>query len=388
MTAEAEPGRPRSLYVHVPFCSRRCPYCDFAIHVGGAEIQDRYTRAVVKELGQVCSPPLKLDTIYLGGGTPSRLRPELLGAVMEAVFAQFEVAADAEVTIEANPEDLTAELARAWLDLGINRLSLGVQSLDATTLVWLGRGHDADRAESALDAAREAGFHNISCDLIYAIPGQAVAILEMGLRRLLKHRPTHVSCYELTVEQGTPLARQIHSGTRLGPLVEDFLEQRRVVGRVLAEAGLDMYEVSNYALPGHRSRHNLAYWSGAPYLAVGPGAHGFLGPEDSLRLGLEPQGVALRYWHLRDTATYIRSMEAGQRGLGGHEWLGSAELELERLACGLRLSQGVWLGSQSQLARAAELAELGLLRVDGGLVRATERGFEVLDRVTLELSSV
>jgi oxygen-independent coproporphyrinogen-3 oxidase len=387
LTAEVVVGAPRSLYLHVPFCSRRCPYCDFAIHVGEDQLQERYTKAVLAELSRIATGELELDTVYLGGGTPSRLHPRLLGQLLDAIRAHFAVQPGAEVTVEANPEDVTAELARAWLQAGVNRLSLGVQSLDDRALAWLGRGHDAAQAESAVQVARLAGFENLSCDLIYAVPGQDVGTLERGVRRLMAHGPTHVSCYELTVEQGTPLQRQVRSGRRPAPQVEAFLEQRQMLGEVLGEAGLEMYEVSNYARPGRRSRHNLAYWNGLAYLALGPGAHGFLGAAESAALGLASEGAALRYWHLRDTATYIRDVESGASGWRGHEWLGESDLQMERLACGLRLSHGVRLGSTGQLNRALELAEMGLLVVEGRTARATPRGFEVLDRVTLELVS-
>jgi oxygen-independent coproporphyrinogen-3 oxidase len=383
----AELGPPRSLYLHVPFCSRRCPYCDFAIQVGGDQLQERYTEAVLTELRRLPAGRFGLDTIHFGGGTPSRLEPSLLGRLLEAIREHFEVALGAEVTIEANPEDVTEELAGAWYQLGVNRLSLGVQSLDDRVLAWLGRGHDARCAESAIEVAHQAGFENLSCDLIYAVPGQDVRVLEQVLRRLLAHEPAHVSCYELTVEAGTPLQRQIRSGRRRGPEVAAFLEQRRLLEGLLEEAGLEMYEVSNYARPGRQSRHNLAYWSGSAYLALGPGAHGFVGARASSALGLEPEGAALRYWHLRDTATYLRAVENGASGRRGHEWLDESDLELERLACGLRLRRGVELESPGALDRARELAGLGLLVVDRRTARATPRGFEVLDRVTLELAS-
>ncbi|MCL4532175.1 MAG: radical SAM family heme chaperone HemW [Actinobacteria bacterium] len=384
MTVELGPGAPRSLYVHVPFCGRRCPYCDFSIHVGGDQLQERFTKAVVQELRALPSDGPPLETIYFGGGTPSRLLPGRLAELLAAVHSRFRVASDAEVTMEANPEDVTVAQARGWSELGFNRLSIGVQSLDDRALAWLGRGHDAAQAEAAVEAAREAGFANLSCDLIYAVPGQTTEVLERGLRRLLAHHPDHISCYELTVEEGTPLQRDIRAGRLPAPKVDDFLEQRRMLGGVLGEAGLELYEVSNYARPGRQSRHNLTYWQGRAYFAVGPGAHGFLGAAEGARCGLEPQGAAVRYWHLRDTATYIRAIEAGRVGWRGHEWLGEPTLAMERLACGLRLSAGTKVTSPEQLRRAHELGRLGLLAIEGHRVRATPRCFEVLHRITLE----
>ena len=388
MTAEGPPGRPRSLYLHIPFCTRPCPYCDFAIQVGGGDLQERYLTALLEELSWLAEAGVArpLETVYLGGGTPSLLRPELLERLLEAVAAGLGVTAGAEVTLEANPEGVTVDRVRQWTSLGVNRVSLGVQSLDDRTLGWLGRSHDAAQAEAALRALRAGGVSNLSCDLIYAIPGQDAKSFERGLRRVLEHQPEHLSCYELTVEPGTPFGRRVARGREPAPAVDDFLEQRRLAVAVLGAAGLERYEVSNYARPGFESRHNLACWEGAAYLAVGCGAHGFLGATEARRLGFEGRGRALRYWHLRNAATYIRSVRAGGRGVRGHEWLGAEDLALERLACGLRLAAGIELEAPAQLRTAVELESLGLLEVAGSRVRATSSGVEVLDRLTLELA--
>ncbi|MHB8313720.1 MAG: radical SAM family heme chaperone HemW [Candidatus Dormibacteria bacterium] len=390
MTAEGGPGPARSLYLHIPFCTQRCHYCDFAIQVGGPDLQGRYLQALLEELrwlgeARVAAP---LESVFLGGGTPSLLRPELLERLLQAVVARFRLAPQAEVTIEANPEGVTSERVRLWSGLGINRVSLGVQSLDDSTLSWLGRSHDADQAELALAAVRQAGMVALSCDLIYAVPGQDAATFERGLRRVLEFQPEHVSCYELTVEPGTPLARGVAAGRSQSPQVEDFLEQRRLAVAVLGEAGLRRYEVSNYARPGCESRHNLVYWQGGAYLAAGSGAHGFLGPAEAAGLGFEGKGVALRYWHFRNAASYARSVADGSRGVRGHEWLTPEDLALERLACGLRLTTGVELQTSAQWRTAAQLQALGLLEVAGGRVRATSTGVDVLDRLTLELAVV
>jgi oxygen-independent coproporphyrinogen-3 oxidase len=338
-------------------------------------------------LAQAGLAPHPLRTVYLGGGTPSLLLPALLERLLAAVVDGFGLQPDAEVTLEANPEGVSAELARTWRSLGVNRISLGVQSLDDPTLRWLGRSHDAAEAEQALRAVAKAGFSNLSCDLIYAIPGQSRAAFERGLRTVLQYQPQHLSCYELTVEPGTLLARQVAAGKSPAPAVDDFLEQRRLAVEVLAGAGLRRYEVSNYALPGRESQHNLSYWTGQAYLAAGCGAHGFLGAAEAARLGLVGTGLALRYWHLRNAATYSRSVAQGKLGVRRHEWLGPEELRLEKLACGLRLADGVDLDTSPQLQVAAELERLGLLELSGRRVRATSRGVDLLDRLTLELAA-
>jgi len=388
LTAETPPRSPRSLYLHIPFCSQRCPYCDFAINLSGEALQDRYVGALLEELKLLRGGTrIELDTVYLGGGTPTLLRPELLERLLSFVFSQFSLSGSLEVTIEANPEGITPEMVRLWLSLGINRVSLGIQSLDDATLRWLGRGHSASSAVDAIRSCRVAGLENLSCDLIFAVPDQDSGGFEASLRRLLQFHPEHVSCYELTVEQGTPLQREVKAQRRTGPSVDAYLRERRLAVELLAGAGLDQYEVSNYARSGFQSQHNLTYWKGLPYLAAGSGAHGFLAPDEGWRLGIQGGGGGLRYWHLRDAATYIRAIAAGGRGIRGHEWLSAAQVELERLACGLRLSEGVDLQSASQLARARELALMGLVEIAGSTVRATTGGVDVLDRLTLELSA-
>lgn len=390
MTVESAPGPPRALYLHLPFCTRRCPYCDFAIAVGDDGLQQRYLTALLRELDWIAASGAArapLETVYLGGGTPSLLGPERMGRLLDAVRRSFAVAPDAEVTIEANPEQVDPGVVRDWHRLGVTRVSLGVQSLDDQALSWLGRVHDAGVAERAVAVLRESPIPALSCDLIYALPVQSTATFASGLERLLGHRPDHVSCYELTVEPGTRLHRLVNRGTEPGPREADSVEQGRLALEMLGGAGLRRYEVSNYSLPGAESRHNLNYWTGGAYLAAGCGAHGFLDPGSARALGFEGAGAALRYWHLRAAATYQRSVQASGRGLRGHEWLSDSQLALERLALRLRLSVGVELGHPRQLARAHELAEQGWLVVEGSRVRATALGAEILDRITLELAA-
>jgi oxygen-independent coproporphyrinogen-3 oxidase len=391
LTVERIPGTARSLYLHNPFCDTRCPYCDFAIHIGGDDLHQPYIAALIGELEYLAAsgrPQGGLETVYLGGGTPGLLAPALLEQLLGAVEQRLGIARAAEITIEANPTGLTEELCRRWQGLGINRLSLGVQSLDDRVLGWLGRNHDSATAESALVAATTAGLGNISCDLIYAIPAQPTSVFAAGLQRLIGHSPQHISCYELTVEQGTPLARSVAKGRVPAPSEADFIEQHRLARELLEEAGLLQYEVSNYARPGHESRHNLTYWQGRSYLAAGCGAHGFIDRRTAQRMGfsLTADHVAARYWNLRSAASYIKQVATLGHGRKGYEPIGPDQAELERLACGLRLRHGVELTRLAQLQAAERLAQLGLLTVSGQWVAATHRGIEVLDRITLELA--
>jgi oxygen-independent coproporphyrinogen-3 oxidase len=381
----------RSLYLHIPFCESRCPYCDFAIRVGGEELHSAYVEALVRELdwlGSGIRPGVGMDTVYLGGGTPGLLPPALLGRLLEAVDQRLGISRVAEVTIEANPSGLTEGLVRRWTALGINRLSLGVQSLNDRSLRWLGRNHDRADAEAALRAVRRSGLENLSCDLIYAIPGETGREFELGLRELLCYQPQHLSCYELTVEPSTPLARWVASGRVAGTSEQDFLEQHRLAREVLGGAGLPQYEVSNYARPGWQSRHNLVYWRGQHYLAAGCGAHGFLDSASAQRLGLEvAPGAGVRYWNHRNATTYVGSVAARGNGVRGQEVVSSEQHELERLSCGLRLREGVDLSRSSQLTQAHQLVELGLLTLTGPRAVATPKGEEVLDSLALELAA-
>jgi oxygen-independent coproporphyrinogen-3 oxidase len=385
-------GGARSLYLHIPFCESRCPYCDFAIQVGGQHLQQPYVEALIAELEWLAparTGRAELETVYLGGGTPGLLPPALLEHLLTAVEKRWGIAKGAEVTIEANPRGLTEDVVRSWLSLGINRVSLGVQSLDDATLGWLGRNHDAAGAEAAIVAAQRAGLENLSCDLIYAIPEQPTRVFMAGLERLLRYAPQHVSCYELTVEPSTPLARWVAAGKVRGPLEEDFLEQHRLAREVLESAGLLQYEVSNYARPGRESRHNLTYWRGKHYLAAGCGAHGFLDRKTSQQLGfsISASDVGLRYWNLRSAATYIKQVGDMGHGRRGQEAINREQHRLEQLACGLRLRAGVELTAARQREEADRLAALGLLTRSGNRVAATPQGEEVLDRLTLELAA-
>jgi oxygen-independent coproporphyrinogen-3 oxidase len=390
LTGEPEAAPPLGLYLHVPFCAVHCHYCDFAIHIGGEELHRPYVEAMIRELRFLAgegAAKLALTTVYLGGGTPSLVDVRLLEQLLSAVRSLFAVSPDAEITLEANPTDLTEEQARGWLDLGINRVSLGVQSLDDATLRWLGRNHDRSQALAAIDALRRAGLENLSCDLIYAIPEQSTKVFAAGLRSLLRYAPDHVSCYELTVESGTPLARSVAQGRVSAPREQDFLEQHRMARDLLEGSDLLQYEVSNYARPGRESRHNLGYWQARHYLAAGCGAHGFVSPELARGWSIKttPSAAGVRYWNLRNASTYTKQVGALGHGRRGQEEIDGAQRETERLACGLRLRQGVELSQAQQIASAEQLASLGLLTLSGNRVTATASGIEVLDRITLEL---
>lgn len=393
-----EPGKlPRSLYLHVPFCVSKCPYCDFNSHVGRQHLFNGYIRALVEEVrawGRELGNP-ELDTIFIGGGTPSLVPAWHITALLEAVRQSFTLARGAEVTLEANPQSAEAARMNAWLAAGVNRLSVGVQSLDDPTLRFLERAHDAAEARSVITMARSAGFTSLSFDLIFAVPGLSTGRWREVLEEALTFAPDHLSAYELTPEAGTRLGADVAAGRTLLPDEDTQLGQLEVAAEVLGPAEFERYEVSNWARPGHRCRHNVTYWSGLPYAAAGAGAHAFVRAAGAPSwLGEAPCGaVTARQWNVAGPAAYINAVR--QRGVatGGQEWLDLATTASDLMMMGLRLVDGVDLGAaDSALPGIAEtlrpaiaaLAGRDLLAVDGSRVRATARGLAVLNRVAAE----
>ena len=377
----------RSLYVHIPFCERKCEYCDFT-SVAGTTGSEAYMDALcteVRRLGERMGR-LTLDTVFIGGGTPSLVEPASLATLVATVRSTFDVAAGAEFTMEANPSSINEQRARIWHEAGVNRISIGVQSLEADALTFLGRVHDADRAIAAVDEVRAAGFTSINCDLIYAVPGLGDTRWRRTLERVLAAGPTHVSCYELTIEQGTPLHTSVRRGLVTPVDAARSIRQHRIAVEVLEAAGYEQYEVSNFATPGEACRHNLVYWHNGYYLAAGVGAHGHVPAAAAPALGLDTNddAVSVRYWHGRGIAAYGRAIRDGSLAVSGSETVGAAMREQERLMLGLRLREGVRIDA-TRVAEARSLEGLGLLVIDGDRVRATVRGEAVLNQVTLRL---
>ncbi|MGD0834890.1 MAG: radical SAM family heme chaperone HemW [Candidatus Dormibacteria bacterium] len=378
----------RSLYLHIPFCERRCEYCDF-VALAGRDREIEYANRLRAEIAGLAAgfAGVELDTVFVGGGTPGFMAPELLAGLLQEVRAGFALAAGCEVTLEANPSSTTRARAESWLGAGFNRVSLGVQSLEPEILRFLGRVHDADRAVAAVAEVRRAGFSHVSCDLIYAVPGLTDERWRATLERVIGLGPGHVSAYELTVEPGTPLHARVLRGRSPAVDPEAALRQHRIAVEVLQASGHRQYEVSNYALPGEECRHNLVYWRNGHYLAAGLGAHGHLPAALASRLGLpEPPdaAVAVRYWHGRSLAAYLAS-PAGEVPVEGWEPVGAAAREVERVMVGLRLAEGIAPPAGGE-GRAAPLLAAGLLWSRDGRVGATARGQEVLDEVIRQLT--
>lgn len=390
---------PHSLYIHVPFCVSKCPYCDFNSHVGLEGLFDSYHRALVAEItswGRELGGP-RIDTVFIGGGTPSRVPAVHVADVLAAVRRSFDMAIGAEVTLEANPQSADGDKMEAWLEAGVNRLSLGFQSLDAAALAFLERAHGAAEAVGVFRRARQAGFANISCDLMFAVPGLTTRRWQEVLQEVLALRPEHVSAYELTPELGTRLGADVASGRTVMPAEDLRLEQYEAAARLLAGAGLSRYEVSNWSVPGRECRHNIAYWSGVPYAAAGAGAHAFVFAEAApswLGLTRPKDAVAARQWNLAQPAAYIAAVRHRGQAMAAHEWLDVGTAIGDLVMMGLRRDKGVDLDATSRLygvdvaaaiAPGVErLSGLGLMERAGDHVRATAQGTMVLNGVVAE----
>ncbi|HEY4101284.1 MAG TPA: radical SAM family heme chaperone HemW [Gemmatimonadales bacterium] len=356
------------VYLHVPFCGRRCSYCDFAIAVRNVTPDAAFLAAITGEIalrrGAERWPAGPVQTIYFGGGTPSRLDPLTITQLIAVLSGIWPRAADAEITLEANPDDVTAERARGWVRAGINRISLGVQSHDAAVLEWMHRTHRAEQVPEALAILRAEGITNISLDLIFALPETLRRNWSDDLQRTLALAPDHVSLYGLTVEAHTPLARWVGRGEIVTPMDERYADEYLLAHEQLIAAGFEHYEVSNAARPGFRSRHNSAYWSGAPYVGLGPSAHSLL--------------ADARQWNVREWEAFRRRVDEAATPVEGQETIDGAPKRLEDLYLGLRTIEGASQAMVPAGARAAWV-RAGWATTEGGRIRLTVEGWLRLD---------
>lgn len=357
------------IYIHVPFCARRCSYCDFAIAVRRETPDALFVAAIGREWygwmdQQGAASEREIETLYFGGGTPSRLQPASIAQLVRLVGADRTLARDAEVTLETNPDDVTLERAVAWRAAGVNRVSLGVQSHDAGVLAWMHRTHRAEQVPGAIAALRAAGIVNISVDLIFALPADLQRDWPLDLERTIALEPAHISLYGLTVEPHTPLFRWTERGTAATAPDERYADEYLEAHRRLTAAGFEYYEVSNAGRPGFWSRHNAAYWTGADYVGLGPSAH-----------SLER---ATRRWNVREWADYQARSARGQSVIGGTESLGADAQALERCYLGLRTVSGLAAAELPAEARHTWIRE-GWAVLVGDRVRLTAEGWLRLD---------
>jgi oxygen-independent coproporphyrinogen-3 oxidase len=374
------------VYVHWPFCAAKCPYCDFNSHVRHQPVdQERFARAFETELATMRerTGPREVTSIFLGGGTPSLMKPETVGAVLDAVARNWTVPGGIEVTLEANPSSVEAERFLGYRAAGVNRVSLGVQALNDRDLRFLGRLHNVEEALVAIDLARKT-FPRLSFDLIYARPGQTPDAWEAELEKAIGYAADHLSLYQLTIEEGTRFHSLHAAGKFEIPGGDEAAELYAVTQEVTAARGLPAYEISNHAKPGAESRHNLTYWRYGEYIGVGPGAHGRF-----LDNGRRVVTVAEKM-----PETWANLVEAKGNGVTGGEILTRSEEADEFLLMGLRLAEGIDLARYEQLsgkgfspARLSVLQEEGLVApIGNSRLRATPSGMIVLDAVVADLA--
>jgi oxygen-independent coproporphyrinogen III oxidase len=375
----AGPVEVGSVYVHAPFCVRRCVYCDFAVTVSPTGDVDGWAEAIGAELAVVEREEMfalapRLETLYVGGGTPSLLGPRAMRSLGDLLGAERLASPRLEWTAEANPESFTPELASAWRAAGVNRVSIGVQSFHAPTLRWMGRLHGAEGAAAAVGTARRAGLTNVSIDLIFGLPASLGRSWSEDLTLALALDVPHVSLYGLSVETTTPLGRAVAEGREPAVDEERYREEFLEASERLRAAGYEQYEVSNFARPGHASRHNAAYWDGRPYLGLGSGAHSYAHP--------------VRRWNVRDWAVYRSRLALGASPEESRELLDEGATALERIWLGLRTARGLPLTGLGE--GALDLLERwrrdGLATVEARRVSLTTVGWLALDGLAVDLA--
>ena len=359
------------LYVHVPFCSSRCSYCDFATGLYKRELAEAYVCALVSEIRSSRYQGQPADTIYFGGGTPSLLTPQQLDRILATLHDHFAIDHAAEITLEINPGSVDQEKLRAFRSLGVNRASFGAQTFDDAELAKLGRSHSSADTLRTFADLRDAGFTNVSFDLIAGLPGQTLAGWQRNIKQALELRPEHLSFYLLEVHQGTPLAEHIRRGIQpepdddlAGVMYQWMLEQA-------SKAGYEHYEISNLCRPGFHARHNVKYWTATPYYGFGCSAHSY-------------DGHAARWSNHRDVLKYVQMIEAGVSPIVEEQLLSETDVRAEALFLGMRLMRGVDLrhyresfGVDLRDEHAEDLdrfCKAGLLEFDGDLIRLTRNG--------------
>jgi oxygen-independent coproporphyrinogen III oxidase len=365
---------PRHLYVHVPFCARRCSYCDFSIAVRRVVPVRDYIDGIRAELAvrAPANEPWTVDTLYFGGGTPSLLGGEGVASLLAVIRDRVTWNDSAEVTLETNPDDVSADSARAWQRAGITRVSLGAQSFEPAALEWMRRTHDAGQIGRATELLRDAGIDQLSLDLIFALPESVPRVWERDLDQALALEPDHLSVYGLTVEPHTPLGHWRDRGELAESPDSRYEHEFLLADERLRSAGYEHYEVSNYARAGARARHNSSYWKHVPYGALGPAAHRFDG--------------ARRSWNVAPYAEWLRRARAGIDPTEGDELLSAEQLAAERVYIGLRTTNGL-VATAELRAHSARWRDVGWATIVDGRLRLTPLGWLRLDALAVDLTS-
>jgi putative oxygen-independent coproporphyrinogen III oxidase len=369
-----------SFYVHIPYCIKRCGYCDFNTYTP-SELQDGasleivsndYIDAVLKELD--AAPLDEVPTIFFGGGTPSLLPAEDLGRVIAAINARNGLSQDCEITLEANPDSVTAEKLEQYLEVGFNRISFGMQSAKPHVLAVLDRTHNPDNVKRAVDMARTAGFSSISVDLIYGTPGESLDDWRETVVTALSLDIDHISAYALIVEGGTKLAAQIKRGDLTMPDDDLMADMYLLVDQLCETHGLTWYELSNWSKPGHECRHNIAYWENKNWWGLGPGAHSHIDGK--------------RFWNIKHPTAYKQKLFAAETPIAESEVLTPEQVEVESIMLGIRMREGLAIGalSSAQMNRFANFGESGFIEITDSRVVLTPTGRLIADRIVREIT--
>jgi len=382
------PNKNAGLYIHIPFCVQKCPYCDF-YSINDLSLKSRYLQALIGEMQLVRSASLVFDTLYLGGGTPSVFNPAEIGLIVENAVTHFKISPDAEVTLEVNPGTVTFDSLKAYRGIGVNRLNIGVQSFQDANLKFLGRIHSAKDATLAIEWAQQTGFDNTGIDLIYGLPKQTCDNWRIDLEHALKLHPQHLSCYMLTCEPGTPLHRDLRADRYRSLPDEEVRELFNLAAEYLENNGYVHYEISNFARKSEAdtmpciSRHNSKYWTFAPYLGIGASAHSFI----------EPQ----RFWNLSDVKKYMQVIDTGHKPVEESEVLNAEQLIMEAIYLGLRTYNGIDVAEFNQKfgmdffnihqETITELENEDMIRTAQNRVRLTRQGMFFLDSITAMFTS-
>ena len=365
------------IYVHIPYCISRCPYCDFNTYVGIEDTAPEYVDALLREAAAWAERARgrEAGSIFVGGGTPSLLEPTLMRRMLDGLRGTFDVDPGAEITIEANPETVDVERLGGFRAAGVNRISFGAQSFRAHVLATLGRAHTAERTQVAVAEARAAGIENLNLDLIYGTPGETLDDWRISLERAIALEPEHLSAYALTIEDGTQFGADVASGRMPSPDDDDMASKYELALALIAEAGYEHYEISNWAKPGRACRHNLVYWTQGEYAGLGAGAHGHLD--------------AVRMWNEKAPRTYIdRSPDAraGEETLDPHardaEWL---QLRL-RLVAGIGIEEVAQRTGHDLRPALDDLATLGLVTDRADRIEPSRRGLFMQSEIALRLT--
>lgn len=381
-----EPG---GLYVHIPFCIRKCPYCDF-YSITDLSLKEVFIKALMSEMRMLCDFSFLFDTIYIGGGTPSVLTAEDIGKIIEAACRFFKISANVEITVEVNPGAADQERFAGYKSAGINRINIGAQSFQETNLEFLGRIHSEKDINPAVKRARKAGFDNIGLDLIYGIPGQTKKSWLLDLQKAVDLKPEHLSCYMLTYESGTPMYKD-RQEARFCPLPDNLVSDMFVSTiEFLSANNYVQYEISNFALVksdkradkrDNMSKHNRKYWLSAPYIGLGPSAHSFVEP--------------VRYWNTRSVIKYIKDVNGGRLPIEGNEVLSREQQMIEAISLGLRMTDGIKTDAFDKKFDVSfkkifaetlrYLEEDGLIRLTENRCLLTRKGMLFADSITTML---